>query len=483
MVPCLRLFLVLGVIILGGLAFKAFFDNSLAEQRLSLIEGKLDHLEMRVEGMAENVGIVKNSIEGLVSLLDSLPGRHPVKYLTIVPGYGPNNQYLGLKDVMYMTKALNRTLALPSFIHHQFWIDKPFRPFEKTFDPKPIESYLRTVSMHQFVKACEGVVNTLVWLRKRNDPMDWTPVINGWMTTHNLTWEKQMSTTNSLFFRSKEEVAQRWSILSDTRCIAIMFPFRNVVVNEERAGLSRLLVHSQEVKKNASRALAEIKVNPQNLLSIHWRWGEDTCGKWLSPEPRTSDDFCWGTAVFHFASSADVFESLKKFISNANISHIFLAVSALYHDKEIMVQMQKAMTEIGISIFTSSNLKSLGEIKDNYYLSLVEQEMCSMSRLFVASGDSTWSDFIRDYHEQHKKLIAKGSRDPSYDSVIEIVTFEELLNKDGKQFTTWNRVVDQSKLDQRLRGKKRWDGVGFNNSDDLNRSTVLARDVLGLWDE
>eukprot|EP01126_Amoeba_proteus_P002642 TRINITY_DN10832_c0_g1_i1.p1 TRINITY_DN10832_c0_g1~~TRINITY_DN10832_c0_g1_i1.p1 ORF type:complete len:265 (-),score=39.55 TRINITY_DN10832_c0_g1_i1:516-1310(-) len=239
--------------------------NIKIDSRMTVIEENLDLLEIQINSLENTVGNSVKNVEGVVAMLDQIPSKHPVQYLTIVTGYGPNNQYLGLKDVLFITKALNRTFGLPDFIIHVTNEPNPFRPFEKTFDPKPIRSYVNTVTLDEYKSACEGVVNTLIWLRRENEPVDWYPSVNRWMRLKNLTWQDELKTPSFVSFQDQRDVRKKLELLKDTRCVAIMFPFRNVALTEERRSLDRILVHSKEIKHIANLAFEDF-VTPVPLM-------------------------------------------------------------------------------------------------------------------------------------------------------------------------------------------------------------------------
>eukprot|EP01126_Amoeba_proteus_P042087 TRINITY_DN4563_c0_g1_i4.p1 TRINITY_DN4563_c0_g1~~TRINITY_DN4563_c0_g1_i4.p1 ORF type:complete len:370 (+),score=53.72 TRINITY_DN4563_c0_g1_i4:306-1415(+) len=368
----------------------------------------------------------------------------------MIPGRGPNNQYLGLKDLLYISKTIGRTVGLPSFFLHSISGPESLRPFEKTFDKKYIEPYIKSISLEEYRKACSGVVDTLVWFYP--DRSSWVHVVKFWMDGVRMKHLSEIETPHRILLMNKTEIVNMFTPLKEKKCIALCFLFRNVAETTERKAIATNLVYAKEIQDLARNAVKEIGTKPENMLSIHWRWGELSCAKWLSPDPRPDDDFCWGTSLFHYARSDDVLESIVSFGKEKNITHIFLAVSKIFNDGKVLSKFREKLKASKITLLVSSDFKSLGNITDNYYLSLVEQQICSSSKLFIASGDSTWSDYIRDYHREHKKKMDSGQKDTNY-SYTEIITFEELLLKHRKPFTNWNKFHDTAKLNQRPRPK------------------------------
>eukprot|EP01126_Amoeba_proteus_P021465 TRINITY_DN2181_c0_g1_i1.p1 TRINITY_DN2181_c0_g1~~TRINITY_DN2181_c0_g1_i1.p1 ORF type:complete len:399 (+),score=69.66 TRINITY_DN2181_c0_g1_i1:63-1259(+) len=278
-------------------------------------------------------------------------------FITMIPGYGPNNQYIGLQDVMYIAKVLNRTLGLPYFFEHHVTGPESLRPFEKTFDPAYISKYQKTVNFSEFKKRCTGVVETLVWMI--DDMRPWTLVTNSWKTGVGMTITNNKEAPKRLAFTDNSQIFEWFKDVKKQKCLAVAYPFRTVRPIPERRSLSLYLVHDHWIKEVASNALKEIRAQPERMLSIHWRWGETTCARWLSPEPNPDFDFCWGTSVFHYARYSDVFSSLKSLIKKAHITHIFLAVSLKYHDRLIFEKFFDDMKRENISVITSASLQVL----------------------------------------------------------------------------------------------------------------------------
>eukprot|EP01126_Amoeba_proteus_P039298 TRINITY_DN4137_c0_g1_i14.p1 TRINITY_DN4137_c0_g1~~TRINITY_DN4137_c0_g1_i14.p1 ORF type:complete len:402 (-),score=75.43 TRINITY_DN4137_c0_g1_i14:213-1418(-) len=365
------------------------------------------------------------------------------KYLAIIPGFGPNNQYLGLKDAMYISKILGRTLALPAFFLHSFSDEKDLRPFDRTFNASFIEEYLPAVELTKFRSVCNGLVDALVWTREDDS---WYHAVQIWMRYVDMKFNLELTTRKDLLFYTVEEILDYFKPTSDLKCIALAFPFRTVAETEERQSLARFLVHSKEVADIAKNVVKEMDADARNLLSIHWRWGEDSCGWYYSPEPHNDYDFCWGTSVFHYAKLEDILSVLINLAKRKNMNRVYLSVSKSYLDVPTLETIQRAMKKVGILLFRSVDLPSLRDLEE-YYLSLVEQEVCSSSKVFVASTDSTWSDFVRDYHRETN--IFKTLQNESFVPFTEIETFETLLEREGKPFDTWNRVNHEDVLQQR----------------------------------
>jgi len=135
---------------------------------------------------------------------------------------------------------------------------------------------------------------------------------------------------------------------------------------------------------------------------------------------------------------------LKKVIKEQAVSTVYLAVSSIYNDPVVLQKLRDFMVEQKVQLFVGSErLKTLQNITDNYYLSLIEQEICSKSQTFIWSSDSTWSDFIVNHNDQ-----VNGS--------LVSISFAKLLKANKLPFSTWNRVRDVPKLNLFKRDRNTW---------------------------
>eukprot|EP01124_Arcella_intermedia_P012757 TRINITY_DN1911_c0_g1_i7.p1 TRINITY_DN1911_c0_g1~~TRINITY_DN1911_c0_g1_i7.p1 ORF type:complete len:377 (-),score=76.19 TRINITY_DN1911_c0_g1_i7:517-1647(-) len=358
------------------------------------------------------------------------------KFLMIIPGYGPNNQYIGMMDCMFIAKKLGRVFTRPDFFTHAINDLDSIRSFELSFEPEPMNEYIQTVSVQEYSKYCGGKINALIWLR---NPKYWNHVVEIYLRHAGLTYSNPVYTNRDedRGFYTEPDLLSFFEAYGDSKCIAITFPYATVYGSPERSSLVKYLSHSSYIKALVNSTLQEMAVRPENLLTIHWRFGEDSCGWYYSPDAQY--DFCWGTTQFHYAKSSDIIEVLIDLIKGSGVTHVYVAVASHYLDPKSMKAIEEGFSKQGIKYFRAKDLPTSAKIKDNYYLSLVEQELSITSRVFCRSDSSTWSDFIVNYvgetHQEHPT----------------IVSFAELLTKAGKTYSTWNREWDKEVLEKSKR--------------------------------
>jgi len=210
----------------------------------------------------------------------------------------------------------------------------------------------------------------------------------------------------------------------------LIIPFRNLWFNTpERTDIAKFVHHAPSIRNLALEALKEMKISQDSLMAYHWRFGEDSCAFHKVPDK----DFCYGTSVFTWVKMEDALFALREVIKEAgNIHHMYLAIASSFNPKEMLKKLKDGLSAVGVSISTSSELKVLQNIQDPYILSLVEQEICSLSKVFIASTDSTWSDFVVDY------IVANKLPQKVYG-------FTELLKKYNMDFKEMNLMHERVK--------------------------------------
>src|SRR5690606_18442816 len=90
------------------------------------------------------------------------------KYLTFIPAWGPNNQYLGAKETMVMAKLLGRTFVPSVFSNHHrvHGIEKTnVRDFEKTFDYDLLSGYVKTKKYEEIASECSHSLDAIVSMK------------------------------------------------------------------------------------------------------------------------------------------------------------------------------------------------------------------------------------------------------------------------------------------------------------------------------
>eukprot|EP01124_Arcella_intermedia_P024583 TRINITY_DN4169_c1_g2_i1.p1 TRINITY_DN4169_c1_g2~~TRINITY_DN4169_c1_g2_i1.p1 ORF type:complete len:589 (-),score=100.58 TRINITY_DN4169_c1_g2_i1:75-1841(-) len=334
-------------------------------------------------------------------------------FTVVIPAFGPNNQYRGLKEGMVMSKVLKRTIVRSHFTKHNTLGGGGLRPFEDTFDGETLSGYVPSISMDDFKNQTGGLIDILIWVRKADSY--WQKQLENYLEITNMRvqthvycnyqdWNVHPEDPNSkVYFTQEEHFAAYLRSVNITdhsrvRTIGIAFPFRNLegALNEHVGETARHFERTRKTKETAEQAWNEMGTTKEKLLTVHWRHGEQTCRveKEIYHE---GFDFCFGTSAYFWTKLDDFIELLEGLLKQQDLTHIYLATDSV--DTVIYERMKSKLP-----IRRASDIPTLMKIDDNYMLSLVEQEICTQSRYFVASAQTTWSEFITNHWDSQKKF-------------------------------------------------------------------------------
>jgi len=287
-----------------------------------------------------------------------------------------------------------------------------------------------SVPFKTFIDECNRTIHYLIWLRWSDGykasvyhylSIYGFPVVEEEEVPLNQEREERA-------FKSIDQIQQYFSKLESKKCIALACPFRNIwFAEKERVYMSKYVHHTHYIQETAQAALKEMKVDPKNLIAFHWRFGEDSCA--LHPDPNM--DFCWGTSIFCWAKLTDVLFIIESIMKETGILEdmeqkiLYLAISTNFNPENTLVRLQDGLSRLNATIMRSTSLATLSSVKDNYFLSLIEQEICGLSKIFIASTWSTWSDYVVDW-------ITANSKSQF------VFSLDSLFKKYQKNYTEYN---------------------------------------------
>jgi len=351
----------------------------------------------------------------------------------VVPTFGPNNQYMGTKETAVLAKILGRDLVQPVYTAHLTRGASGARSFSSTFNASKLDHFLenfpsssfstpikdnkriRSIEFDKFKEDCNNQVDTLFWLR--NPGSYWREELANYEQINGLKRAKlevhpirHIGETESgtfadkIFLTSTDMVTAYFHGYEDSKCLGIAFPFRTVggsLINAiEMTHLG--FHHPDSIIEEATRAITQINVDPSNLLTVHWRWGEATC-RVESEKLHPAYDFCWGTTEYYWARSKDVAAALSSHISQCKDSIKTIYFATDNKDDKVFGMFRSELFNRGISVLRATDVPLLDSISDNYHLSLVEQEIALQSHSFLGSGGTTWSEEMINYRRLNFK--------------------------------------------------------------------------------
>jgi len=223
-----------------------------------------------------------------------------------------------------------------------------------------------------------------------------------------LDWNSNLAddVNEKVYFSKKDAFFRYFEILGidpNTQSIAIGFPFRSVDGEHDDLTLesAKVIERAKYIKDLAKQAWLQMGTTQDKLLAVHWRHGEQTC-RVEKESLHEGYDFCFGTSAYFWANLTDFISVLQNQLTEKGLTHIYLATDS---PDQVLYEKMKTM----LPIRRASDIPILSNITDNYYLSLVEQEICTQAKFFVASAQTTWSEFIINYWDSKKNMKMPSS--------------------------------------------------------------------------
>jgi hypothetical protein len=367
----------------------------------------------------------------------------PRKYLLLIPAFGPNNQYRGMKEALIAARFMNRVFVLPDFVKHHTPGMEGLRKYDTTFIKEPFSQFVEVVTMEEFAKIRNSTIDLVVWVRKADGY--WKNELANYLNITSLrakdekeckylSWNSHSTDPNSkVYFSERDHFSKYFKEIGldhNLPAVALCFPFRSIEgsMSDLVTEVSGLFERAPSIKELATKAWEDMSTTHDKVLAVHWRHGEQTC-RIENPTLHKGFDFCFGTSAYIWAKLSDIIEVLKNELKNHNLTHIYLAT-----DSDDTVLYERMKKELPIS--RATDIPALSSLSDNYILSLVEQEICSRAKFFVASAQTTWSEFIINYWDSKK--LHDGAEPPM------IETLDGLLTRNGKrivQHDYWSWIL------------------------------------------
>ena len=310
-----------------------------------------------------------------------------------------NRRYKAFRHAAALARRLNRTLVLPEFsVHHsdsKEWFKQ--RPvwwgFNQTFDQKIFQSKYKSVTLAEFArltKQLDLVVGSMKYepgtekqipgrLVQITDPL------------------KMMSRYGFTAKRTDWGNSTTWEHLEE---ITIGLPY--VAVRIDHFGLPlqtddswcpalrdvhQALQRTENVRSIVDKYIAS-EFGGEDYLAVHFRLS-DQCGN--SPP-----DFA---SCYHQTPFGTIWKRLVELCDSMGIKHVYIAAPPLLHwimhfvSSTTIDQFDRKKDASRVKLhyisIHQSNSKLLGKwAKQNYVVSMVDQELCVRAKKFVYAGQS-----------------------------------------------------------------------------------------------
>ncbi|XP_006822180.1 uncharacterized protein LOC102809347 [Saccoglossus kowalevskii] len=342
-------------------------------------------------------------------------------------GSGPNNQYRSFKIAIRFAIHFNRTLVLGPFFNHILIDKKESRAFNETFDVASLSAIVPVASIEQFYNDCDGVIDKIVHGKPFiHSPKDYEYYIEKYKRTR-----RRFTYTTGIRFpglgsipKSSLGSAQRFKNATASPCLAFYTPFTidyefmnltSPISTDEFYKMGKLIeeyvVRSTQIRQ-VTDVFERIICNGAPYMVVHWRINDDFMNLWCnalkSPECK----------LFRELNETGEFigKQIQQTMDRYRVKCIYVArpPGSWNLVKHLRGFTSKVYTSSEIVRNAGNELSFLWD--DNYFLSLVEQELAYRSSLFIGSSGSSWTCFVK----RERQL-----RDAPTVSLSEILGFPE----------------------------------------------------------
>jgi len=333
------------------------------------------------------------------------------KFLFPLLDQGPNNQYLQFRVALAKARALNRTLVLPlwlphnpKFLHlHPGAPPEPSRdkatdglafPFASTFDTALVAKYVRTVDLPTFRALSDGKLELCL--------------CHGGTHTDVSAFDSYLrhSGLECGNFTSTSEERKERSLASRMRYLGYHFFDHEVGMRDKLFTHLRPSPRLLSLADTSSSAL----FNGSEYVAAHIRvadahWEHSDCHHSLNGLPIPSVSCGDGVNAINYSSIA---QEIWYVLRQTELKTIFVATNMNCSDWRLMriglmlsrrdvrlVCAKDMLRSRVVREFAIDGTSATADVQANYFLSLVEQELCMRAHSFIGSKYSTWTDTVR----------------------------------------------------------------------------------------
>ncbi|CAM6126080.1 unnamed protein product [Calypogeia fissa] len=357
---------------------------------------------------------------------------------------GTGNQLMEYKSAATIARTLNRTLCLIPFFggpprHLGYLGDRHSGLImEDRYDTDVLSKFVKVISMDDCIERCERKLDVHWRLRNSRAPH--------WDTWFNDTPRFSIDFKQSSQWSGTWDVASTLGPRNDAKCVGLGGLFPGLRWRGVMYAASTYMQHSKRIMKAADlfqkRALGS---NDPNFISVHWRFEESNCrGHPLG----LCFSRCTDGAVIANGRASETWNSMtlegRKQNSKNGFNGVFVSqedLSGAIYDQAVKHEMHniylstdgwlRGAESAGILKWVVEDLRSKGlnvaglwmveglpnfadgffvhsaampelfgldvrEVVSNHMIALVEQELCLRSKVFVGSGQSSWSLAVAD---------------------------------------------------------------------------------------
>ncbi|XP_077983376.1 uncharacterized protein LOC144438207 [Glandiceps talaboti] len=397
------------------------------------VDKSYDGISNMVEG-SKMVVHEKTLFQGTFQI-PTLPARQQMldRYLFPIVNFygGPNFQYRQFKIAVQMAVNTSRTIVLSDFKHHL--VDIVHYPlmgrvdFNETFDVEVLADFLPIMTIAEFRAKC-GPTVTNVLTAYHVKKMNVSEIASNYEPQR--TWLKEraditipdakgIARTSFQYTHLIEEISEEKCVVMVTPIYfeKIPFPQQEIVAGD----LDKHLIRTKLLRQAVDSVMPQL-CGGRPILGFHWRnkTGEQCrIGHLAAERSARCNNLSQVQQQMLKILSADI----KRIIDKYEIGCMFVAY---YKMKNQSMGFMNTLSSSISNIITMSEVVRLHQphiesLQDNdYFTSLVEQEICARSKVYIGNGRSNWSNFIF----QERKAFGKG---PNYDIITDFPNISNVV--------------------------------------------------------
>ncbi|XP_070555270.1 uncharacterized protein [Ptychodera flava] len=348
------------------------------------------------------------------------------KYLVpiLLGNQGPNNQLQSLKLSAVIASYRDRTIVrAPFFEHHTDNNYFVIRNFNETLDVRLFSKLLPTAGMEEFYRDCDGridaVFNGANWsngvsdtdyrrtVKYANDKMkDWARLTN--LKVPNMLREpdKVINLPDDIpdGYNPLRKVIDSTEVFkSEIKCVGFVYPYGMLgrfYYHDYVPVLSGYVTRSPEIRRMAGRVIRNL-LDRRRYLGFHWRYNEEWKRQWCFRNTPKEVKKC---RKLNTTEADTIVDAVQNIMDVYNLEVVYLATPLDVNDKlvaELIRKLPNLYTREDLFDLSRSEVRALKQ--DNYKLSLLEQELCTRSTVFLGSRMSSWSSMV-DEDRNHRDV-------------------------------------------------------------------------------
>ncbi|XP_070551259.1 uncharacterized protein [Ptychodera flava] len=347
----------------------------------------------------KNILDEKNSEKKMTSPINVQQRVSKRRYLLIVhyDSNGPNVQYAAWRSGVAFALHFNRTVVELMFRAHGLNQENhtlPTRHYvNDTYDIKKLQEVVDFATLDEFNRDCNHSVQTLLLNPLDDKGNHYSPE----------SYERQKQYYNDHYHVSLPEVKHLPKTLSDRmralensaslECVAVHEPsfwrpppYPKPIAEKLSNILDKQVVLIPHIRKTAQQ-ISEKICDGKPYAAVHWR---NRTGEGCAP-PRGCDDRGLRLVKNMNKTGEVAAKDIRNFVEKQNLSCVYVALPR--HAKVMLKIMKDAHVPnvVGKDDIAPPKFPDVEKYKrDNYFWSLVEQEICARSHVYIATVHSSW---------------------------------------------------------------------------------------------